>query len=55
MIDPGSTADWVQASFMTGLVACLAAAGMWTLTREQQERSMAPSPNTQAVAMTRRQ
>jgi hypothetical protein len=55
MIDPSSVADWVQASFMTGLVACLAAAGAWTLTREQHERSVAPSPDTRALAMTRRQ
>jgi hypothetical protein len=54
MIDPGSAADWVQASFMTGLVASLAAAGMWALPREQHEPSVAPSPNTQAVAMTGR-
>jgi hypothetical protein len=46
---------------MTGLIASLAAAGMWALTREQHEltreqheRSVAPSPNSQAVAMTGR-
>jgi hypothetical protein len=55
MLDPGSAADWVQASFMTGVVACLAAAGMRALTREQHERSVAPSPNTRALATTGRQ
>ncbi len=52
MIDPGSATDWLQASFLTGLVACLAAAGSWALTREQHdERSLAPHP----VATTARQ
>jgi hypothetical protein len=37
---------------MAGLIGCLAAAGMWTLTAEQHERSTAPSPNTEAVATT---
>lgn len=51
MIHQGSAADWVQASFLTGLVACLAAAGSWALTQEQHERSPAPQP----VATTTRQ
>jgi hypothetical protein len=55
MLDPGSAADWVQASFMTSVVACLAAAGMWALTREQHERSVALSPNTRALTITSRQ
>jgi hypothetical protein len=37
MVDPGSVADRLQASLMTGLVALLAAAGMWALTREQHQ------------------
>jgi hypothetical protein len=49
MIDPASVADWMQASFMTGLVAGLAAAGMWALKQEQHESSVAPSRNIQAV------
>jgi hypothetical protein len=39
---------------MAGLVGCLAAAGMWTLTVEQHERSTAPSPDAEAVATTAR-
>jgi hypothetical protein len=51
MIDPGSAADWLQASFLTGLVAGLAATGGWALTREQHEHPITPQP----VAMTARQ
>jgi hypothetical protein len=52
MIDPGSAADWAQASLMTGVLALLTGAGIWALRREQHERLVAPRPNTQAVAMT---
>jgi hypothetical protein len=51
MIDPGSAADWVQASLLTGLLAGLAAAGRWALAQEQHEHSVAPRP----VAITARQ
>jgi hypothetical protein len=51
MIDPGSAADWLQASFLTGLVACLTAASSWALTREQHERTLARQP----VVITARQ
>ncbi len=54
MVDPASVADWAQASFITGLVAGLAAMGMRALTQEQHEPSMAPTPNTQAAATTGR-
>jgi hypothetical protein len=54
MVDPASVADWAQASFITGLVAGLAAMGMRALTQEQREPSMAPTPNTQAAATTGR-
>jgi hypothetical protein len=46
---------------MTRVVALLGAAGVWALTRqqhelirEQHERAVAPSPNTQALAVTGR-
>jgi hypothetical protein len=44
MIHPGSAADWLQASFLTALVACLTAAGSRALTREQHERTLAHQP-----------
>jgi hypothetical protein len=37
MIDPASAADWVQASLVAGLLASLAAGGMWALGLEQRQ------------------
>jgi hypothetical protein len=52
MIDPASAADWVQASLVAGLLASLAAGGLWALGLERrQERSPGPGPSTTTEAL----
>jgi hypothetical protein len=54
MIDPASAADWVQASLVAGLLASLAAGGMWALRLERRhEQALAPSPSTTTQALAR--
>jgi hypothetical protein len=43
MIDPGSTADWLQASLLAAALAGLAATGRWALHKEAADPDPLPA------------